>query len=456
MWEAVIRRCDYARIQGVRTLQAEGNAARMPSPQPPRTPFGVNIIGYVTGNLGLGVATRNTIRMLKGLGVPIALTDVDPGSNRIGSDATYASLLDETGEPAPHPITIFHMNPPALAEQAWLHRAWVNSDRITACVPFWELPILPRSWVPVLDAMDMILVPTRFIEEAVRKALPDAYCVHYRQTAFVPSEIPADRHRWRIPRDAVAFVTSFDILSDFQRKNPEAVIRAFYEAFPERANVRLVIKINSTADSRITYADRLNELLALAATDERILVVDEVLSYEDVLSLYASCDVLVSLHRSEGLGLSLLEAMSLGKAVITTAWSGNMDFTTQDNACLVGYELIPVDSSHPSYSADVVGEGCVWAEPSVADAARSMRALADDSGLRERLGARARSDVQASRAVYERGELVDALREALATDSAIWLRHADKRARLLRITRGTMRSNIRRLGGKVLRRLGLR
>ena len=428
----------------------------MASRSPIDRPFGINVVGYITGNLGLGVATRNTIRMLQGLDVPVALTDVDPGGNRLGSDTTYTALPDSARDRTPYPITIFHMNPPALTDQLWMHRSWSRDDRITACVPFWELPVLPHSWRPALEAMDIVLVPTRFVEEAVRAALPDAFCIHYRQTAFVPADVPSDRERWGIPHDAIAFVTSFDILSDFQRKNPEAVIRAFHEAFPERADVRLVIKVNSTAESRAMFAERLGAFLALAEDDSRIILVDEVLDYADVLSLYASCDVLVSLHRSEGLGLSLLEAMSLGKAVVTTAWSGNMDFTTPDNACLVGYDLIPVDSDHPSYSADVVGTECVWADPHVSEAADHMRALASDAEYRQRLGRRAQSDVLEARTVYERGEVIEALKKAIAPDSPVWARHAGKRARLRAIARGTAYANIRRFGGRVLRRLGLR
>lgn len=430
----------------------------MSAKSPAAPGFGINMIGYVTGNLGLGVATRNTIRMLKGLGVPVALTDVDPGGKRSRHDTTHEPLPDDAtaAERTPYALNIFHMNPPGLADQLWMQPSWTMHDRISACVPFWELPVLPPSWVPVLDAMDIVLTPTRFIDETVRKALPDATCIYYRQAVFLPGDIVADRARWGIPDDSVAFVSSFDISSDMQRKNPDAAIAAFGEAFPGRADVRLVLKLNSTEHMRVLFADRLTGLRATAEADPRIIIIDEVLEYADVLSLYASSDVLVSLHRSEGLGLSLMEAMSLEVPVVATGWSGNMDFMTPENSCVVGYDLVPVESQHPSYSADVVGEGVMWAEPRVAEAAEHMRRLADDPAMRSRMGARAREDMERMRAEYERGPVVEALREATAPGGPVLASHAAKRARILRIARGTAYRNLRRSAGRMLRALGLR
>lgn len=430
----------------------------MPVLNAAEAPFGINVIGYVSGNLGLGVATRNTIRMLTGLGTPTALTDVDPGGERRGHDTTYAPLPDDAtaDERTPYQITLFHMNAPGLADQLWLNKSWSALDRITATVPFWELPRLPASWLPILDSVDLILAPTHFVEDAVRASLPEANVIYYRQTVFVPENVPSDRAKWGIPEGAVAFVSSFDISSDIERKNPEAVIDAFRIAFPDDEDVALVLKVNSSAEARALFADRLEALLDAAAAEPRIVLIDRVLDYGDVLSLYASSDVLLSLHRSEGLGLSLMEAMSLGKPVVTTGWSGNMDFTTEENSCLVGYDFIPVESRHPSYSSEIIGEGILWADPRVDEAAAFMRRLAADREYAAALGARAKADMAAARAAYESGEIVEALRAALAPDTHVWAKHTDKRAQLTRIARGTPYRNIRRFGGRVLRRLGLR
>lgn len=418
-------------------------------------PFGVNIIGFISGNLGLGVATRNTVRLLRDLRVPVALTDVDPGGDRFGHDREFESL-GAAADPTPYVLTVFHMNPPEIAFNLQSHPAWIRADRASACVPFWELPVLPRSWVGVLEAMDIILAPTAFIRDAVHAALPDATCIHYRQMACIPDDITPDRIRWGLPDDVVAFVTSFDITSDFSRKNPEGTLAAFRQAFPDRTDVRLVLKVNATEQMRVLFADRLATLAAEAASDPRIVVIDEVLSYREVLSLYASCNVLVSLHRSEGLGLSLMEAMLLGRPVIATGWSGNMDFMTAENSCLVGFDLVGVDSRHPSYAADIIGPDVMWAEPHVHEAAAFMTRLADDTTLRHALGERARADLEAARERYESGELVEALRAELEPHTRVWSTHADRRRRLRRLARVSLYSRARRAAGRAARAVGLK
>lgn len=124
---------------------------------------------------------------------------------------------------------------------------------------------------------------------------------------------------------------------------------------------------------------------------------EQSLPYADVMRLYASCDVLVALHRSEGLGLHLMEAMSLGRAVVATGWSGNADFMTGANSVPVPFALVPVDALHPHYRLERSRPGQVWAEPDVDAAARSLRRLFDEPALREELGRQAARDMEGRR-----------------------------------------------------------
>jgi glycosyltransferase involved in cell wall biosynthesis len=130
-----------------------------------------------------------------------------------------------------------------------------------------------------------------------------------------------------------------------------------------------------------------------------------------VLSLYASCDAFVSLHRAEGLGLILMEMMALGKPVITTAWSGNMDFTTAENSCLVGFDMIEVSASHLAYRNESGSNVAVrWADPSLPEAAGWMRKLADDAELRATMGAQASADMASRLAEHNSPAIVEELR----------------------------------------------
>jgi len=174
-----------------------------------------------------------------------------------------------------------------------------------------------------------------------------------------------------------------------------------------------------------------------------------------VLALSASCDVYVSLHRSEGLGLNLLEAMSLGKPVITTAWSGTMDFTGEEDSCLVGYDLVPVVASHPAYRPDAIGPGQMWAEPRLDEAAHWMRRLADDAELRARIGGRALAAMEARRAEHTKAAFYDRLATEFA-DRPVPADTATRAAAWAKVTRVPIAQRARSAVGRMARALGLR
>lgn len=351
-------------------------------------PRGVNVIGHVSGNLGLGVAVRSTIARLLAWGHPVAVVDIDLGSARSRHDLSYASLKCDRS--CSHPLTLFHMNPPEVIQfsEQWRPQAPLGFTNV--CVPFWELPHLPSDWLAVLGAMDLVMAPSRFIRAAIGKNLPDMPVLMYPQAVSLPEDVRAHRSRWGFSEGAVTFLITFDPLSDIFRKNPSGAVEAFQRAFRSDESVALVIKLNASEQKVHPRTEQeIHRLRAAAGSDRRIRVVAENLTYADVLSLYASADVMVSLHRAEGFGLHLMEAMTLGKPVIATRWSGNMDFMTAENSCLVGYRLGPVRAVHPAYAAELARPEQVWAEPDIDEAAAWMRRLAGDAALRSAVGARA-------------------------------------------------------------------
>jgi len=400
-----------------------------------KAPFGVNVVGYVTGILGLGVATRHSISMLERAGVRVAATDMGPWLGYPALDATHAVLRPAALQSTPYVLTLFHANPSTVARVLRVQPRLSRFDRLNAIVPFWELEVLPPEWVPVLEAMDMILTPTEFIRSAIEKALPDALCLDYPQVVDVNlADAGPDRDRWGMPGGATVFVTSFDLASSIERKNPRAVVEAFQQAFPDRSDVQLFLKANNAGAVR-DDTGLWTGLLELVSRDHRMHVITEVLPYDDVISLYASADCFISLHRSEGLGLGMMEAMLLGKPVIATGWSGNLDFMTADNSRLVEFELVPVvtDSSHyAGYGA----RGAVWADPSVSSAADHMREVTADAEAARALGKRAQQDLLERRARLERGDVVDRLRELSQPNSPVWLHHLERRQRLRELARG--------------------
>ena len=416
---------------------------------------GVNVIGSITGTMGLGVAARNTLTVLEANLQPFTAVDVEPW-RRQGTDSTFAHLLAHPPTAA-HPINLFHLNVQELINLIDTRPRWLDVVRHTnTIVPFWELPRLPLipDWAGFLGAMDLVLAPSRFILESIERSAPEVRAVHYPQTVFLPADIAANRDAFGLPHDAVLFYMNIDVTSDLTRKNPAAAMAAFRATFATQDRVPaervfLVVKLGHTK-SGYPWADA-STLLAELASMPNTIVIDRQLSYAEALSLNASCDVYVSLHRSEGLGLNLLEAMSLGRPVIATGWSGNMDFMTPDDSCLVGHELVPVRATHYAYRPEAIGPGQVWAEPRVAEAAAWMRRLADDESLRRRIGAAAQNAMETRRShVLESHVLADLARIAAADDSMPSRRA--RRRRLLRFRKSAV-ARLRRFVTRTIRRL---
>lgn len=414
---------------------------------------GFNVFGYLSANLGLGVSARNTAGMLIASGYPVRLTDVDPGGGMRGRDTSLAAEIERSTSLEPFAINLFHINPDQVLYLLDPLRPVVAIDgRLNAAVPFWELPRLPDAWIAPLAAMDVILAPTLFIREAVLASLPDADVVHYPQAVRLPEGITGDRAKFDLPEDAVIFVSSFDMRSDIERKNPFGAIEAFVRAFPGRDDVRLVVKANNveTGAGLPRHLQRLRDY----AADPRVTVLSQQMSYAEILTLYASCDVLVSLHRAEGLGLSLLEAMSLGVPVVATAWSGNMDFCTPENSCLVPYDMVAVKAStQPAYGKGMAGEQS-WAEPRLDDAAAWLCRLADDPSLRASLGSAAAASAARIRADYDRGDVARALVERLGGLGSP--EHARHESQMRALRRRYWWNMARRLSRSAIRRVRTR
>ena len=177
----------------------------------------------------------------------------------------------------------------------------------------------------------------------------------------------------------------FDLDSVMQRKNPFAAVEAFRRAFPRQSSQALLIKAASAGSHREEYAELEDRLRGIP----NVYLTDRLLSRARVNGLLAACDSVVSLHRSEGFGLILAEAMYLGKPVVATGWSGNMDFMNSGNSCPVGYELVTLDRTYWYYHA-----GQHWAEPDIDHAAHLMLRVVEDSTYRKQLGERARDTIR--------------------------------------------------------------
>jgi glycosyltransferase involved in cell wall biosynthesis len=278
-----------------------------------------------------------------------------------------------------HRANVFHVNADQmLATYCALGSDFFNS-RYNIGYWAWELSKWPADWVPTLDMVDEIWAPSRFIRDCL-KTVTDKPVVHMPLCVELPHFGRRSRSHFGLPEGDCLFLYTFDFHSYIDRKNPLAAVRAFKRAFPSgKEKAGLVLKIMKGDPE----SPKWQEMIEAIDHDPRIYVINQMMSRADVLALLDSCDCFLSLHRSEGFGRGPAEAMYLGKAVIATNYSGNVDFTRPGASLLVDYQLVPVKPGEY-----VCGEGQVWADPDVDHAARQMLLVQQGSAEVQEIAAR--------------------------------------------------------------------
>jgi GT2 family glycosyltransferase/glycosyltransferase involved in cell wall biosynthesis len=375
--------------------------------------IGINVIWYISGNLGIGVSARHIVRTLIDKGIPIAINDIDPGLGRSRHDMSFEQYYARPENPLPYPINLFIFPPSDLTALVSANQQLVRQPgHLNAVLSMWELPVIPSEWKATMESMDVVVAGTDFLRYTFNNNLSNVQVITAVHPLYMPEGIKADRQRFGLPPEGVLFITSFEPYSDPQRKNPGAVIEAFERGVGSDERAHLIIKLNNVKAGKEMHP-LVKQLQERCAVHPRMHILTETMEYKDVMSLYASCDVYVSLHRAEGLGLGLMEAMALAKPVIATAWSGPMTFMNNTNACLVNYALIPVEGSIPAYRRAAQEQAALWADPNVDEAAVWMRRLLDDGALRSQIGRKAQEDMAAHQGAAAQGRFIEELQ-------AIW------------------------------------
>ncbi len=348
----------------------------------PELPWGVNLYGYVRAESGIGQSARSNIDNLLAAGIPLAVVDFRAGN----VSRMEAEIPDDLASEPRYSINLFHINADQTVSAIEHLGADVLSGHYNVGYWAWELPEFPDEWLPAIELLDEIWVPSEFCREAIAaKADIPVVCIPHSIHPASPAP-EADRAAFQLPTDATVFLSMYDALSVPERKNPEAAIDAFLAATASGdVDAHLVLKV-SNLDKTPAHAARLRQRIA---GQGNISLVEGYLDRETIYRLIQSCDAFLSLHRAEGFGLGLAEAMLLGKVCIATAWSGNMEFMNSNNALLVDAQVVELAEDHGPYKA-----GRHWAEPDQGQASAAIRRLCLESGLKERLGAAARASIE--------------------------------------------------------------
>jgi glycosyltransferase involved in cell wall biosynthesis len=283
-----------------------------------------------------------------------------------------------------HALSVFVV--PPLWEPAELFRRAglpIRKNVKRVGVWFWELEDVPKAWIKNSKFFDEIWAPSRFIGESLRKVLP-VPVIDMPQSLRVQPFEPVPREMYGLKPGETVFLFVFDAASSVERKNPAGLVRAFQQAFPRTREARLVIKVSRPQAEPRNMA----KLRQMVAGDPRILLVERTMSRHELLGLMDAADCYVSLHRAEGLGLTMAEAALLAKPVITTAYSGVLDFLNDKTALMVGHSMTTITHDRPPFQ-----KGWRWADPDLAEAANHMRWVRAQPLLARQIGLRAKESV---------------------------------------------------------------
>ena len=390
------QRMRAALLQRAFPPQATGPAPLSAAPAAsPERPDGVTVIGYVKAESGIGESARATLRALARTRLPHSVVDF-----RVGNVSRMAEAVNEDlANGRQHAISLFHIN----ADQMAVARTFLGEEPFTGTYRIgywaWELERFPEQWHGAYAHVDEVWVPSTFCQRAIAAASPVPVIV-VPHAVDIPQQLAPDRARFGLRADAVVFLAMADMMSMAGRKNPFAAVAAYTAAFAgSGADVQMIVKISNADRDPEAYA----RLQALAAACPGIRLLAETMDRPQLNTLIDSVDCFVSLHRAEGFGLVVAEAMARAKVVVATGWSGNMDFMSAHNSLPVDYRLVTLDADTGPYQ-----RGERWAEPSHDDAVAKLRRVATDAALRQRLGERARHDCAAQLAPEVVAALVDA------------------------------------------------
>jgi len=328
---------------------------------------GINILGYFQTSKGIAEAARSNMRALDRTHVPYSVVNFKSGipnrqlTEAVPENKSYGEFRYNTN--------LFHVNPPQLPQLWGTFKENNLTNRYNIGVWYWELPKFPESWLFAFSLVDEVWVASQFVMESVssKSTVPVIKippCIH------VDCDSRLSRENFNLPDNRFLFMCAYDVLSSQARKNPFGAIEAFRRAFDKSdPSVGLVIKVNNAPENQLEIQLLREEF----NHDNNIYLIDNNLDRLSMNTLINLTDAYISLHRSEGFGLVPAEAMYLGKPVIMTKWSGNLELMTENNSCGVGYQLIPLEENHGPYT-----KGQFWADPNIDQAASFMKRLRDD------------------------------------------------------------------------------
>ncbi|MBO6205862.1 MAG: glycosyltransferase family 4 protein [Lachnospiraceae bacterium] len=355
-----------------------------------KCPAGINLYGDSAAGTGLSRSVQLLREAFAEVGIPYSFHHIEEWSG------CFLHAEEEKGQ-TDYGVNLFHLQPSVwLSFLKQFDRRQLD-EHYNIAFWLWETPELPKEWHKVCDFFDEIWVPSAFIARAIRKVTDKPVKVMYYGLSREGEQLPdgmAARRRLGVPESDLLCLVLYDGRSSIERKNPYGALEAFHKAFPTvPENVWLVIKGKGfTKQEKKQLERRLRGI-------PNVLWVEGLLPWQEVQELLAAADVLLSLHRAEGFGLPVAEVMKYGGVAVATDYSSTREFLDAGCGCPVRYRLLRTKRDISLYR-----KGTIWADPDTEDAARQLRRLYEEPGLRQQLGQAAQARVRGMLDLKRSGE----------------------------------------------------
>jgi glycosyltransferase involved in cell wall biosynthesis len=338
----------------------------------PNKDQGINVAGFVNEGFGINEGVKYCLAALQTQQIPC-------GFNAIG---------DPQKSTNPYPVNLLHANPDMLLDPQQKVLASLGDRYFQGKynIGYWvweSQQSFPQQWMQAFQHFDEIWTPSHYSQSCLARVSPIPV-ITIPHSIQLPSTVQYSRADLGLPTDSKVFLFIYDALSLAARKNPEGVIKAFSQAFNvSDRRATLILKTKGLSPSE------LEKLTQLASVHPQIKIINAHFDRDQLNALLYHCDCYVSLHRSEGFGLTLAEAMFYGKPTIATGFSGNLDFMNSHNSFLVKYRPITL-GENISYFAT----GTIWAEPDLIEASRYMRQIIENPDLVAKIAQQAAQDIR--------------------------------------------------------------
>lgn len=352
--------------------------------------YGINVIGYLYDMHSLGVVMRAFVDNLMASGIPFSLFVIESGGAKIPESEREKYQAFVTNE-VNYPVNLFVVNADQIENIHNIHPS-IFEGKYNIANWWWEFENGFGEYKSATKYLNKVIVCTEHVQKGITNTIDTKIPVvlfkyPYRVYNEPLLSVEQVRKKYGLKAGDYLYFFNFDYNSSFDRKNPVAILRAFSDALPSQSDAKLVVKTSNLAQHKSEH-DKFMKQAQQLGIQNRVVVIDAFLSKNEMISLINACDAYISLHHAEGLGMGMIEAMSLGKPVIATAYSGNMDFMNDKNSLLVPTKIVPTKIDFPQYK-----NVTMWGEPDIKKAAQDIKKLYINPAFGIKLGEIAKKDI---------------------------------------------------------------